>query len=334
METLHAKRFIDKSRQMLAGKDVRRLSMLHAGVTVGLGLVVTLLQYVLTKGIGNTSGLSGIGTRSILETIQTVLQWANIVLVPFWNLGFLYMAMLWNKGEDPRKADLLMGFRRVGSCIGLLVNRFLLSFCVMFICMNVCTSVYMLTPASGELMELATAAGGDMDAFYAMLEQMDVSALLHSMLPVLILWGVLCLVLLVPLMYRFRFAEFVILQYPGMRGMGAMLISAGLMRRRCWKLFKLDLRLWWYYGLQLLCMVLLYADVLLQMLGIPLPLQADAAYFVVYLLYLAAFFCVQSLFRPQVETAYAAAYETISEMGPHPRKNQTVPQKMPWDTEE
>ena len=62
---LNIKEFIYKARENLAGKNVRRLAMIHAGVTVAAGLLITLLQYVLAEGMGNTSGLSGMGTRSI-----------------------------------------------------------------------------------------------------------------------------------------------------------------------------------------------------------------------------------------------------------------------------
>ena len=334
MEIFAVKSIIEKSRAVLAGKNTRSLAALHAGVTVVLSLLVTLLQYVLAQGIGNTSGLSGMGTRSVLETAQTVLQWANTLLIPFWNLGFLYAALLWARDSYARKEDLLMGFRRIGPCIGLMLNRFVLSFCVMFLCANVCSGIMMMTPAADGLLELVAEAGNDINAFYALLEQQDTAALISAMAPLLIVWGILCVVILVPLLYRFRFAEYAVLNHPGVRGLPAMLISAALLRRRCWKLFKIDLHFWWYYVLQLLCMLLVYADVLLVMLGVDLPIQGDLAYLVFYVLYLAAYFCVLALFRPRVETAYACAYEQMMEMGPVQKKNQTVPQKMPWDSRE
>lgn len=336
METLNAKHLIQQARKSLEGKDSARLAAFHTGITVAAALVITALQFVLAEGIGNTSGLSGMGTRSILETIQTILQWANRILLPFWGLGFLYASLRWAKGEYARREDLLAGFHRVGPYIGLIVNRAILTLAVMIITANLSSVIYMMTPAAEQLTELAAEAGNTEDV-YAVLEQLsqqDLAQLLHSMLPMMILWGCLCLVLLVPLLYRFRMAEYVILENPMARGLSSMLISASLLRRRCWQLFQLDLRLWWYYGLKLLCILLCYVDVLLDALGIGLPIGADGAYFASYGLYLAALFAVEVAFRPRVDTAYACAYRKLETLGPAARKMQMAkPQDMPWDAE-
>ena len=110
-----------------------------------------------------------------------------------------------------------------------------------------------------------------------------------------------------------------------------MLISAALMRRRRFQLFRLDLRFWWYYGLKILCMLICYADLLLSALGVALPLGSDAVYLITYGLYLAALFAVEVCFRPKVDTAYAIAYEKLKEMGPVLKKPVEKPEKMPWD---
>ena len=175
-----------------------------------------------------------------------------------------------------------------------------------------------------------------MEAMNGMLAQMsweDTMALANTLLPMLILWGIFCLVILVPLMYRFRMAEYVILDEPRARGLSSMLISAAMMRRRCWQMFLLDLRFWWYYGLKVLCMLVLYGDLLLELLGVTLPIGADAAYLLTYGLYLAALFAVEVSFRPRVDTAYALAFEAIKEMGPVQKKPVEKPENMPWDEE-
>lgn len=336
METLNAKHLIQQSRQSLAGKNATSLAAFHTGITVAAALVITALQFVLAEGIGNTSGLSGLGTRSILETMQTVLQWANRILVPFWGLGFLYASLQWAKGEYARREDLLAGFRRVGPYIGLIINRAILTLAVMIVTVNLSSVIYMMTPAAGQLTELAAEAGNTED-LYAILEQLsqqDLTALLYSMLPMVILWGCLCLVLLVPLLYRFRMAEYVILDNPQARGLSSMLISAALLRRRCWQLFKLDLQLWWYYALKVLCTLLCYADVLLVTFGVGLPIGDDGVFFVSYALYLAALFGVEVAFRPRVDTAYACAYRKLEKLGPAARKMvMPEPQDLPWDAE-
>lgn len=334
METLNTTLLIKNARQKLEGRDARRMAVIHTGVAVALALVTTVLQYVLQAGVGNTSGLSGIGTRSILETIQTVLHYANMILTPFWGLGFLYVALLWAKGEYARKEDLLMGFHRFGPYLGLMVNRGLLAFAVAFITMNISSIFFMITPAAAEFTELATATGGDAAAVMERLEQMSLEetlSLTSSLIPALVIWLVLCAALLIPLLYRFRMAEYVILDEPRARGLSSMMLSAAMLRRRCWQLFRLDLKFWWYYALKILCMVLCYADMLLGALGVTLPIGGDMAYMGSYLLYLVALFCVEVAFRPRVDTAYALTYEVLKEMNPVPKKEPEAPKHMPWD---
>ena len=106
-----------------------------------------------------------------------------------------------------------------------------------------------------------------------------------------------------------------------------MILSAALLRRRRWQLFKLDLRFWWYYGLKILCAVLMD-------FGPLLPIEGDFAYIVTYALYLVALFGIEVCFRPRVETAYACAYEKLKEMNPIEQKIVPVkPQDLPWDEE-
>lgn len=330
-EMLNIKEFIYKAKENLAGKNVRRLAMIHAGVTVAAGLLITLLQYVLAEGMGNTSGLSGLGTRSILETGQTLLQWANMVLLPFWNLGFLYVALQWARGNDPVEKDLLTGFYRIGPCLGLMLNRVIMAICITILAVNLGSTIYMMMPSSAWIREL-TMGFTSTDAVYEYLYSLDMAQIMEmflKMIPMVVISAALELILLVPLLYRFRLAEFAILHYPGVRGLAAMVISASLLRSRRWQLFKLDLRLWWYYGLKALCVMLLYAELLLDAAGIALP-AGELMFLIPYLLYLAGLFLVEMLFRPLVDTTYAAFYEKLVELGPVPGKwSVPLPQQMP-----
>lgn len=334
MEKLNATMIIEDARERLREKDTRSLVVFHTGITVAAALVITLLQFVLAEGIGNTSGLSGLGTRSILQTGQTVLQWANMLLMPFWGLGFLYAAMQWVRGGDAKRQDLLTGFRRWGPYLGLLLNRSVLAICILILCANLSSMLYMMTPASSAITDMAAAAGGDMEALAKMLEELTTGQamdLLYAMIPMLVIWMVVGAVLLIPMMYRFRMAEYVILDEPRARGLSSMLISAAMMRRRRFQLFRLDLRFWWYYGLKALCLLICYADLLLGALGITLPIGSDAVYLITYGLYLAALFAVEVSFRPRVDAAYALAYETLKGMAPVIKKPVEKPEDLPWD---
>ena len=336
MEKLSITWIINQARERLEGKDSRAMVVFHTGIAVAAALVLTALQYVLAEAIGKTSGLSGMGTRSVLETIQTVLQWANMVLTPFWSLGFLYAALRWARDGQASRRDLLTGFHRWGPCLGLMLNRAVLAICVLVLSTNISSAIFMMTPASEKIAELAMASGADMDKMAQMMEAMStvqIEELLWSIAPLIVIWAVIGAVILIPLLYRFRMAEFVILDEPRARGLSAMLVSSALLRRRCWQLFRLDLRFWWYYGLKVLCLLICYADLLLATFGVSLPVGEDAAYLLTFGLYLVVLFGVEVSFRPQVDTAYAVAYEGLKAMGPVQKKPVEMPAKMPWDEE-
>lgn len=333
MEKLNVSYFIRDAREKLEGKGSRRLAMIHTGAIVAVGLAMTLLQLMLSESMGKASGLSGLGTVSLLQTAQTVLQWANTLLVPFWNLGFLYVAMQWARNSSAVDRDLLTGFHRIGPCIGLLLNRLLITFGVVFLCTTLCSTAYLMTPAGQQLQEQMLSMGTmDYYSYMDSLSQQELTAMMNAMMPVLIICGLVSFGVLIPLVYRLRLAEYVILDHKEARALPAMMVSASLLRRRCWQFFKLDLRFWWYHGLQVLCVLVCYSDGLLSALGVPLPVGEDAAFMVTYVVYLAMLFGVEVCFRPLVETAYADAYDALKEMGPAPKKNAPAkPQKMPWD---
>jgi len=95
MEVWYGAALCAEARQRSRGNEKLKIAAIHAGITAGVALMVTLLQLLLSQGIGNTGGLSGLGMRSLLQTAETVLSGANTVLMPFWNVGFLFAALLW-----------------------------------------------------------------------------------------------------------------------------------------------------------------------------------------------------------------------------------------------
>ncbi len=66
-----------------ASFDHRRLVLLHIGISSALLLALAVIDLLLQNQIAGTSGLSGIGTRAILETMQTILQTTTSLALPF-----------------------------------------------------------------------------------------------------------------------------------------------------------------------------------------------------------------------------------------------------------
>ena len=229
--------------------------------------------------------------------------------------------------------DLLTGFRRFGAYLRLTLSRVLLLIAAGCLSMYASSYLYMLTPWSGAVLEFAQSTGMDMEAANQLLNQMEIGqidVLLRSMAPMLIIWMGLFTVLAMPMLYRFRMAEYFLLEDRRMGALRAMLASAQMLRKRRVQLFLLDLRFWWYYGLHILCLVVYSADLWLPMLGVAVP---DSVFVTLglYGFYLIALVLMQTFLRPQVQTAYALAYDRLLHMEPVLPKMRPMPQNLPWD---
>ena len=333
MENWYGAALCKEARSISRGQEKTKISAIHAGISAGVALAVTLLYFVLEKGIAQTGGLSGMGTRSILQTISTLLTNANAVLVPFWNLGFWFVALLWARKQNAKTGDLLAGFRRFGAYLRLLLNRGLLTVAVGFVSIYISSYIYMLTPWSASVMEFAQSTGMDMNVANERIAGMDMAqmdAMLRDMLPMLVIWLVLFALLVLPMLYKFRMAEFFLLDDRRMGTVRAMFHSSQMLRKRRWKLFRLDLRFWWYFVAQGLCFTVYTADLWLPLLGVTLS-GGILTSMGLYVLYLTGLFLVQTFLRPRVQTAYALAYEQLLRMEPVMPKIRPAPQNLPWD---
>ena len=135
--------------------------------------------------------------------------------------------------------------------------------------------------------------------------------LMVAMAPAFVLCLILAAVLAVPLAFRYRMAQYVIIDKPGIPAMMALRLSRYMMKGNTGKLLKLDISLWWYYGASLLARVLCYGDILLAMLGVRLPWSDTVSYYGFFAAYLAVQFAIYYFLRNRVETAYAIAYDSI-----------------------
>ena len=102
-----------------ASYDPKKLILIHSGASIALGLVLALVNYLLSLGIDGTGGLSGVGMRSILETAQSVLMIGQLTVAVFWQIGYIFAAMKIGKGETVGVRDLLQGFRNFGPVLRL-----------------------------------------------------------------------------------------------------------------------------------------------------------------------------------------------------------------------
>ena len=84
-----------------------------------------------------------------------------------------------------------------------------------------------------------------------------------------------------------------------------------MMRGNRLALFKIDLSLWWYYGLILLATAVCYGEELLELAGISVDLSAGVSFFLFYGLGLVVMFGVNMLLRGKVEVTYGLVFDTL-----------------------
>ena len=67
----------------------KRIVSIYAGITVGVALLVTAVNYVLGLQIDQMGGLSNMGLRSILTTVQSILPMVQSVALMVLELGYI-----------------------------------------------------------------------------------------------------------------------------------------------------------------------------------------------------------------------------------------------------
>lgn len=304
-----------------ASYSPKKLALIYGAVATGVPLIATLLNFVLQSSIANTSGLAGIGSRSVLSSMQVILSMAVNILLPFWQIGFLGAALGMARQQDVQPRTLTGGFRRWAPVLRLMLLQGFIYFGIAMLCSYAVTSLYVLSPLSDGLLKVMeaypTEALTTVEVNDAMLE-----AIMPYMIPVYVLTGVAFLAVCIPLCYSFRMAQFAIMDAPNPRARQALGISRRLMKGSRFSLFKLDLKFWWYYLAQVLLAVIACLDSLLPAIGVTLPVDADTAYFVCYCVYLVLSLLLTWQCYSYVQTTYATCYHVLMQQQQQP--NNTI----------
>ena len=308
------------AQKLNGASQAKRVVLIWAGVSALAALLVSFISFLLDTQIESTGGLSGIGLRSALETVQTLLSMTNMLLSPFWALGYTACILQLAQNRQPHPRGLLEGFRRLGPAIRMMLLRSLLYIGIALLAGNLASILFGMTPYSlrmYELMEVheeALLAGTVSDA--AAME------MLMAMVPMLIGGAVLTVAVLIPVSYRLRLVEFRIMDDPRCGARMSLRESTRLMRHNCLTLFRLDLSFWWYFLAELLAAALCYGDLILTALGIPLPVGSELAFFAFYVLGMGAQVALICYKGNYVQTTYALFYRSLA--APEEKKEESV----------
>ncbi len=301
-----------------------KLALMHTGAAVGLSLLITVINFFLSQQIDSTGGLSGMGLRTLLSTAQTVLPFISILLLPFWEPGFVFAAMKLSRRQEALPQDLLRGFHRFGPVLRLNLLLGGIYLCVITLSVNIASMLYMLSPFSAPLLELILSAEADPEAAQALLSQ-SVTLLLPLYGILLILLGVIA----VPIIYRFRLAQYLIVDDPRIGALAALGTSHRMMRNNRMAMFRLDISFWWFYLLQMLSTVLGYSDYICSLLGFQLPVSETAAFFGSFAIHCAGQLLIAWFFASRVAVTYATAYDALREA--YREAEPPLVKNFPWD---
>lgn len=301
------------ANRLAYAKEPEKIMLVYAGITLLSSLLVTAVRYYLSTQISHAGGLQNLNTRSMLSTADTILPILQSLMLMCLELGFAGAMLRIARRQYASPMSLKAGLERFWVLlrskllIGLLYAASLLAalyFSVM---------IFQLSPLSNQmnavLAPLVEQYGYSTEAILNAEGTAD--ALLSAMTPVLFIYIVMALVLFLPVFYRYRFVDYILIERPQFGASAAMHTSRMLMRGNFLPMLKLDLSFWWFYGLEILASCLAYADLILGMFGITFPLPENVIFFGTFLLYLLAEFAILYFLKMKVSVTYAAAYDSL-----------------------
>lgn len=311
---IHPKTLKQEAAQLLqqTSPDYRQTVLLHSAVSLGILFLINLVSVFLNNAISDTGGLSDIGIRSILGTVQSTLMTAANIALPFWEAGILYTSMRVARQQQTRFSMLTQGFRRFGALLRFMILWMLISFAVAMVSINVLSIFAMFISLPPELEQAMAAV--DMTAVTdpaEIYEMLPMDLMLQSMIPVVVVYLLLFFGVIIYFSYRFRLSQYLLLDETPIRARAALRLSNHLTNGHKKSLLMLDLSFWWYYLLQALITCLVYTPELISAMGISLPIPSDIFNVLSYGAY-----CVVSLILvyyagAYVQTTNACAYEHL-----------------------
>lgn len=311
-----------------ASCNPRKIVLLYAGAAGVMMLLLSAFSLLLQQQIAQTGGLSGLGARTALSTVQTVLQYVGTVVLPFWNMGYLFVVLAISRGQSAAPSTLLEGFRKFGPVLRFWLLENLIFLGLAIVCFYPSMMLYLMTPLAAPLVSALEPLVPDAAMATDPTALLEDPAVASAMMPMLVVFLIVYLLVAAPLFYRFRMAEFALVDNPKAGAIAAFRSSFRMMRGNRLALFRLDLSFWWFYALEALTAALCYGDSILAALGVSLPLSGDWAYFLFYALGLAAQTALYFWAKNQVTVTYAKAYDALGH-NPIPRPA-PVPKNQPW----
>ncbi len=296
----------------------------YALILAALALLSSVVSLLLSDRIAETGGLSNMGLRSVLSTVQTILPAVQLLVTACMGLGYHIAVLRIVRGEAAEPRTLLDGFRHFGPILRAMILQTLLYAGYAFASMYISTFVFMFTPLADpfyEIMEPIMASSSILTGQLPVDESLILAAG-DALMPLMWIWGGIFLLLFVPAYLSYRMTNFCIADTPRRGALYAMHTSKRMLRGNRIALLRLDLSMWWFYALQVVTSVICYGDAILPLLGIELPFSGMFSYFFFYVLALAVQVASEYFLMNRVYATYAAAYEALKP--PEPQNHNSI----------
>lgn len=289
----------------------KKIIAVYTGVTIAIAAGMWLLDMAINHAISGTGGLGSLGTRSILQTLQSVLPILQMGFVMCWNMGY-YRAMMNISRNAPADTRTLTGsFRLFGPIFRLELLTSLIISGILIGCTYLATFIFMFTPFSQPLMDITASYETTLLSNDMVVTDEMITAMLPAMAPIFFIAFALFAAFATPLLYSYRMASYCLLDDPRAGARASLRWSKAMMRGHRMELFKLDLSLWWYYALDALVMAVGLVAPILSLLGIKLPFSDMVSGAIFQILYYILFFFLHVALQNYCEVVYVKAFDRL-----------------------
>ena len=291
----------------------KKIVLIYSSIVVGLALLSTLIHYILGLQIDQMGGLSQISRRTTFSTLQSMLPLVQSLAVMCVELGYMAAMLRIARGQYTSPNTLRLGFSRFWTLLRCAVIQGLIYAGLMVASVYLASMVFVMSPLGDSFLTRmdSLTTGTSLLNPQMVLDDATVMQLIPTMLPMFLLVIVAACIFVVPVSFRFRMANYVIIDKPGSGAFYALLESRKMMRGNCLKLLKLDLSYWWYFLVLFAIACIGNLDQWLSLFGVVLPVPSEVAYFGFYAVYLGLQLLAYYLLRNRIEVTYAMAYDAV-----------------------
>ena len=305
MDIRNTRQLKDFSAGRLANaREGQKIILYFSLITIAVSAVATVVSYILSQQIAKTGGLGSMGVRSALTTAQMLLPIVQAVFLMCLELGYLSTMLRIARGQYASPNGMRLGFDRFWVLLRCTLLKGLIFGGVAMASLYVASMIYMMTPLSNSAVDILMPLVKNAGTSGILLDDATYAQLMDATMPAMGIFGVLFLVLAAPVFYRYRMADYLIIDRPATGALAALRDSRVMTKRNRWSM-------WWYYAAMLVSIAVNYGDQLLPDLGITLPFSDTVAYFLFFGVYLAVTFVIFYFLRNRVEVTYALAYDSL-----------------------